>query len=334
MTIIPGSGLIHAEAIHNRASAFLDTLSPATRADVEAKIATLKYHEAVGCLSPKMYIGKRVLDWEAGLGGFAAAFFCLGASEVVAIDSWVTKSAISPEILSCDAIEFHQVSIGSFVENRKELGSRFDLVFSNTVTEHISDLPSSFDAIQQILSADGVYMNVHDNYYSPCGSHDHGFWFYGDAGQVVFQGVDCWNRPERCDASAEHRVKLLSAMPWTWNERLEARRDPTACVTCPYFKRGQPWGHLKSVDDFPYDFEDKSFFTLREGSSLNKFTTFQVRQFLVEAGFRVDKFHRNRAMNAVPDDLLECGFSALELTTTTSVWICSKVDASANATAF
>ena len=312
-----GEGDVDA-SVSGRARAFLDTLGPAARSDVESKIATLRYHEAVGCLSPDMYVGKRILDWEAGLGGFAGAFYCLGASEVVAIDSWVTESAIAPEILSCDAIEFQQIAIGNYV------GSDFDLVFSNTVTEHIGDLPSAFDAIRNLLNDGGFYFNVHDNYYSPCGSHDHGFWFYGDKGQVVFQGVDCWDRSEKCEASAEHRARLLEAMPWTWNDRLEARRDPPACVTCPYFKRSQPWGHLRSVDTFPYDFDDRSFFTLREGTSLNKFTTFQIRQLLAEAGFTVHRFHRNRAENSVPVDLIESGFSPLELTTTTSVWVCSK----------
>ena len=294
-----------------------------SRADVEDKIATLRYHESCGCLSPDMYVGKRILDWEAGLGGFSAAFYCLGAREIVAIDSWVAPDVIAPEIRACDAITFEQTSIGDFLARNPSL-TPFDLVFSNTVTEHITDLPTSFDAIRRLLSEGGFYLNVHDNYYSPCGSHDHGFWFYGDQNRVVFQGVDCWNHANKCEASAEHRARLLTNMPWTWNERLDARRDPPACVTCPYFKRSQPWGHLASVNSFPYDFDDGSFFTLRPGSSLNKFTTFQIRQMLSEAGFKVERFHRNRANNPVPTDLLDSGFSALELTTTTSVWLSSK----------
>lgn len=324
MTTLSDHDQFTPEAIEARAQSFLDTLSPATRADVEGKIATLRYHESCGCLWPELYVGKTVLDWEAGMGGFSGAFYCLGARDIVAIDSWVAPEVIAPELRACSAIRFQQIPIIEFAQARGADEQPFDLVFSNTVTEHITDLPGSFDMIRRLMTDSGAYLNVHDNYYSPCGSHDHGFWFYGDAGRITFQGVDCWARAEKCDASAEHRERLLKQMPWTWNDRLEARRDPPACTTCPYFRRSQPWGHLASVDTFVHDFEDRSFFTLRGGSSLNKFTTFQLRQFLNEASLKVIRFHRNRATNAVPVDLLESGFSPLELTTTTSVWLCAK----------
>lgn len=312
-----------ASTIEARAEAFLETLIPSVRADVDDKVRTLKFHEAVGCLSPDMYIGKRVLDWEAGLGGFAAAFYCLGASEVVAIDSWVEPSVISPELRQVDALTFEKISAVEYARRQSQAAQKFDLIFSNTVTEHIADLPAAFDALKSLSTDDGWYLNVHDNYYSPCGSHDHGFWFYGDAGRIDFQGVDCWARDEKCEASAAHRQRLLDDLPWTWNERLDSQRNPERCSECPYARRSQPWAHLRYVDDFSRVFDDRSFFTQREGSSLNKLNTFQIRQLLGEAGFEVVRFHRNRCTNSPSPELLDSGFSPLELTTTTSVWLCA-----------
>jgi len=303
---------------------FLASLPDDLRADVEGKIRELKWHEHLGSLSPEMYLGKRVLDWEAGLGGFSAAFYCLGAAEVVAIDSWVSPGAINPLIHSIGSFSFKNISIADFLMQDYSHLASFDLVFSNTVTEHIGDLPSALLNIKSLLKDDGTYLNIHDNYYSPCGSHDHGFWFYDGSGAIAFQGVACWTMPEKCDASAGHRQGLLDRMPWTWNERLEQRRDPTACADCPYYRRGQPWAHLASVDKFVETFDDPSFLTWQPGSSLNKVTTFQMRQLLIEAGFKVLAFHRNRCTNLPSDALIDAGFSQLELTTTTTVWTCSK----------
>lgn len=310
--------------IQARADHFLSTLSPQSRIDVESKLETISWHESVGMMHPEMYVGKRVLDWEAGMGGFAAAFYCLGAKEVIAIDSWVEPSSIAKEYQAVDAISFCRISISDYVKSLVSEAEKFDLIFANTVTEHITDLPSAFQNLWKILDNNGNFINVHDNYYSPCGSHDHGFWFYGDAGHIDFQGIDCWSLKEKCNASTAHRAKLLQQMPWTWNERLDSKRTPSDCGACPYFKRSQPWAHLKNVDDFIHTFDDRSFLTQQEGSSLNKLTTFQVRQMLNEANFNLKRFYRNRCNNVVPNDLIEMGFSELELTTTTSVWQCVK----------
>ncbi|WP_298199272.1 methyltransferase domain-containing protein [Novosphingobium sp.] len=316
--------MLSASDISQRANEFLATLPGPVRADVEGKIQELRWHESAGCLSPDMYLGKRVLDWEAGLGGFSGAFYCLGAGEVVAIDSWVEPGSVAYEIRNAPGISFSRMSIQDFIRDPANGPASFDLLFSNTVTEHISDLPGAFTALHSVLKPGGHYLNIHDNYYSPCGSHDHGFWFYGDAGAVTHQGVECWSQPEKCTASAQHRARLLTNMPWTWNDRLERLRDPNACRTCPYYMRSQPWGHLTSVDDFSRVFDDPSFMTLRPGSSLNKLTTFQVRQICQEAGFRLVRFHRNRCTNQPAGPVLELGISELELTTTTTVWLLAR----------
>lgn len=307
-----------------RAKAFLDTLSPAACSDVEGKMQALKWHEDAGALKPDMYVGKRVLDWEAGLGGFSAAFYCLGAREVVAIDSWVDPSAVPEQFINTSHLSFEQISISDYATRIENRTGGFDLIFSNTVTEHINDLPSAFTIIINMMNEEGLYLNIHDNYYSPCGSHDHGFWFYGQNGYIQFQGSDCWATVERCNSSSSHRAHMTQNMPWTWNKTLDDQRNPTNCGDCPYFRRAQPWAHLKYVDDFARIFSDKSFFTQRAGSSLNKLTTFQVRQLLNEAGFHLNHFHRNECANTPSAELIVAGFSPLELKTTTSVWLCSK----------
>jgi hypothetical protein len=113
-------------------------------------------------------------------------------------------------------------------------------------------------------------------------------------------------------------------MSWTWNEELEATRDPSNCASCSYFKRSQHWAHLTAVDEFTTVFNDPSFLTGRPGSSLNKLTTFQVRQLLNEAGFQLKKFHRNTCANEAPIELVDAGFSPLELKTTTTQWLCTR----------
>jgi hypothetical protein len=217
-----------------------------------------------------------------------------------------------------------KISAADFFENHGDLSKNFDLIFSNTVTEHITDLSNALACLHGMLNHSGYYFNVHDNYYSPCGSHDHGFWFYGADGAIEFQGVPCWAAQDKCAASAAHREKLLTQMPWTWNQRLEARKNPEKCAACPYYRRSQPWANLTYVDEFVETFDDPSFLTWKPSSSLNKITTFQLRQLLGEAGFQVLGFHRNRCTNVPPAHLVDAGFSPLELTTTTSVWKCWK----------
>lgn len=316
--------ILSQEQVQHRAEIFLASLPDDVRRDVEGKIQELKWHEALGLLSPQMYFGKKVLDWEAGLGGFSAAFYCLGAAQIVAIDSWVDPSIVCKKFVDLEQMTFMKTSAADFSSNHNSLAQDFDLIFSNTVTEHITDLPGAMSCLHGMLKDNGFYLNVHDNYYSPCGSHDHGFWFYGADNAIEFQGVACWASQDKCAVSAGHREKLLTQMPWTWNDRLEAKRNPENCDSCPYYRRSQPWANLTYVDEFVETFDDPSFLTWKPGSSLNKITTFQLRQILVEAGFNVMGFHRNRCTNVPPAHLLDAGLSPLELTTTTSVWKCSK----------
>jgi 2-polyprenyl-6-hydroxyphenyl methylase/3-demethylubiquinone-9 3-methyltransferase len=295
------------------------------REKLKKSIFSMSFYFRSEALPLDLFEGKRVLDWEAGLGNLSMVLLFLGASEVVAIDSWVPATNIPVSYFDSGKFYYEQAPIEGFKEGILDNPDKmFDVVFSNTVTEHIQNIPYAFDCVRDVLKSDGYYFNVHDNYYSPCGSHDHGFWFYGKGGRVEFQGAKCWESADKCAASAEHRTKLLTNVPWTWNAALDSRRDPSNCRKCPYWVRSQPWAHLRSASKFRDVYADKSFFSQRESSVLNKLTTFQVGQFLNEAGFDIIKLTRNRCNNPVEPDMLEMGFSSLELTTTTSMWFAAK----------
>jgi SAM-dependent methyltransferase len=246
-----------------------------------------------------------------------------GAREVVAIDSWTTIDAVPEVVRSLPGFIFQQSSILNWEQTNKDKRGKFDLVFSNTVTEHIGDLPSAFDVIARLVQPDGLYFNNHDNYYSPCGSHDHGFWFYGANGCVDFQGINCWAMEKKCAASHEHRSRVAATLPWTWPARNDDELTPENCALCRYFRRSQPWAHLRYVDEFVDLYNDKSFVTApRPASSLNKITPFLLRQLLNEAGFKIVKWHRTYSANKPDEEILDLGIAAVDLTTQTILTLC------------
>jgi SAM-dependent methyltransferase len=305
---------------------FLATLPTEYANRVRARLQELQHFRNLRILEPEAYVGKVVLDWEAGDGAFSIALLLLGSAAVVAIDSWAGTDGIPPAARIVPGFSFYQISIQEWERKYAQSNVQFDLVFSNTVTEHIADLASAFDCIHRLLRNDGLYFNNHDNYYSACGSHDHGFWYYGDKGAIRFQGVDCWNREEKCAASSAHRTEIANRLPWTWSPQNDKELTPECCQNCRYYKRSQPWAHLLCVEEFREVFNDRSFVTPpRFGSSLNKITPFMLRQMLNEAGFKILACHRSRSTNIPEAKLIEMGFSALDLTTQTILTLCAPV---------
>lgn len=296
----------------------LASFSQAYAGRVRSRMAEIYRFQNSGLLTPDMYIGKDVLDWEAGDSAFSIAFLLLGAANVLAIDSWTTP----PPALGIEGFSFLQSPLADWAALESRSFSHFDLVFSNTVTEHIGNLPTTFDAIRGLLKSDGFYFNNHDNYYSPCGSHDHGFWFYGQAGRVDFQGVACWDAEEKCAFSEEHRARLTKQWPWTWSERNDNALRPDDCKQCRYYKRSKPWAHLHAVSEFSDVFNDPSFTMQRAKSGINKLTPFQLLQLLAEARLEVIKIVRTYASNEPDETLYEFGFSRLDLTTTNVRTLC------------
>jgi 2-polyprenyl-6-hydroxyphenyl methylase/3-demethylubiquinone-9 3-methyltransferase len=90
----------------------------------------------------------------------------------------------------------------------------------------------------------------------------------------------------------------MEVTPPIWSEQLESMRDPNDCTTCPYFKRSQPWAHLKYQREFNTLFPFPMFKTL-DGGYLNKMTIFQIRQFALEAGFDIELEERYWLMNTI-----------------------------------
>lgn len=274
--------------------------------------------DALGVLPRSAIEGARVLDWECGLGAFAASLLERGASEVVGIDSWLDPAHAATLRENLSRAAFHPLSLEAFLGSDHATGP-FDLVFANTVTEHLPDLPARFRDCRRALAPDGSLFLNHDSYYQPTGAHDHGFLFYGADGQVVFQGERCWQSPDRCAHSKAHRDSIRERFPWSWDDRVESLCDPSDCDACPYYRRAQPWAHLLYQEDFQRLFPNPVFSTGRPESTLNKLTTFQLRQWLVESGFEIEAWHPVTVGNPPPAVLLDAPFAfhPVELRTST-----------------
>jgi SAM-dependent methyltransferase len=286
------------------------------RARVQGRLADLALLMKSGVISPEHIADKVVLDWECGDGAFVAAFGLSGARRIIASDKWLDIARIPPVLRDAPDFHFKATAIAAF---ERELHGMVDLVFANTVTEHMQDLPGDFAAVHRVLRPGGHFVINHDNYYQPVGSHDHGFLYY-EGGQVVRQGPDCWNSDLKCAASQAHRDDIAERLPWTWDRRNETHRDPLNCKACHYYKRSQPWAHLIYQDEFDALFPQDSFSTGRETSSLNKATVFQLRQFLIEAGFEIEKEHREMIGNRPPEVLLNLATQFTDIDLRTSMY--------------
>lgn len=279
---------------------------------------TLKTFEREDSLLPTDLVGKRVLDWECGLGAYAATFLELGAASVTGIDTWLNVEHAKNSLTLLPRSRFERISLERFSERPENWGA-YDLVFSNTVTEHMLNLPRALTICYQLLAKNGLLIVNHDNYYQPVGSHDHGFLFYNDNGQIVFQGSRCWDTVEKCTTSADYRRSISERLPWTWTPHMESRLTPEDCTQCPYYRRAQPWAHLLYQNDFLGVFPQQVFTTGYAQSTLNKVTPFQLRQFVIEAGFVVERWTEHRITNQPPASLLNppYRFSVDDLRTST-----------------
>jgi SAM-dependent methyltransferase/LPS sulfotransferase NodH len=289
-------------------------LDKAFRKRVAYRAEELATFVTSGLIEADQIKGKTVLDWECGDGAFAVALGQMGARRVLASDLWLDVGRLDPGLKAAPGYQFHRAGIRDLAT---DLAGRLDFVFANTVTEHMPDLPADFAAVFRVLKPGGYFFTNHDNYYQPVGSHDHGFLGYRSDG-IARTGPDCWNMAESCAASQEHRQDVATRMPWTWDARNEAALSPLACEACPYYRRSQPWAHLLYQDDFRTLYPQDSFTTGQANSSLNKVTTFQLRQLLVEAGFQIIRENRLTVKNTPPDRLLHGPhrFPASELVTT------------------
>lgn len=296
----------------------LSTFSIDMQNRVAARLRVLDEMIADGRMDPKWFKNKKVIDWEAGDCAFAVALFLRGASFVVAIDTWLMPHLVPNKLMEHSQFYIAKQSIHDFYETSED--KNFDFIFANTVTEHLQNLPLAFDTVRSLLSHDGVFVTNHDNYYQPVGHHDHGMLYYSGS-KIVFQGVECWNTKEKCATSNEHRSNISDKYPWTWSVQHEKQRNPEACDQCPYYKRSKPWAHLIYQSDFNKTWSP-TFTTHPERGTINKVTPFQLRQFIIEAGFFIIKEHHSKLQNDIPAQLLI--EHTPEFLTTSMVWIAAK----------
>ena len=353
-------------------------ISDIRKLDPEFDSTYISYRDAIahwrnqGLWHDEMILGKSVLDWECGRGAFAAIFVELGAESVVGIDTWLDVDYATHILSRLPRATFHQMSIRDFAQTAGK-DDLYDLIFANTVTEHLIDLSQQLVMCYDLLKSTGRLLINHDNYYGPLGSHDHGFLvsfqmggtlakvrqqlpgqkrlcpprialatglfatfarmaerlrflFYGEGNRIEFKGPQCWSDPRKCEASEQFRQSIIQRFPWTWDEQIESLIDPNDCDECPYYKRSRPWAHLIYQDDFRRIFPQVSFTTGYEKSSLNKVTTFQLRQYIIEAGFDIESWVPGMVTNEPPDSLTKppYNFNLDELRTSMVTAVCSK----------
>lgn len=293
--------------------------SPDMQARVAARLHVLDEMIRDGRMDPQWFKGKRVIDWEAGDCAFAVALFLRGASSIVAIDTWLMPELVPEALKEHPQFYIAKESIQEFQSSHAS--EKFDLIFANTVTEHLQALPVAFDTVRNLLAPGGLFVTNHDNYYQPGGHHDHGMLYYAGA-KIVFQGTECWDSVTKCVASREHRALIGEKYPWTWNAHHEAQRNPENCEACPYFKRAKPWAHLLYQHNFTNTW-GVTFTTHPDRGTINKVTPFQLRQYVIEAGFEIIKEHHAKVQNDVPTQLL--AEHTPETLTTSMVWIAASV---------
>jgi hypothetical protein len=289
--MLPEEGLLGGDV-----SALVEQLPEDFRQRVKLRLSELDGYIAAGLVPVDSFRDRPVVDWEAGDAAFSVAFLIRGARHVFAIDTWMNLDQIPEPLKACQQLTIRKASIRQFSH---EAHSSAALVFSNTVTEHLQELRN----VYQILGPGGAFFTNHDNYYQPVGSHDHGFLYYGRWRHIERVCPACWLDAKKCEASAAYRDEIRQKLPWTWDERNERSLNSANCADCHYYMRAQPWAHLIFQDRFHSVFPQVSFHTGVDGASLNKITPFQLRQYILEAGFCIEKSERAFVKNKPPAEL-------------------------------
>jgi hypothetical protein len=245
--------------------------------------------------------GRIVWDLGCGWAAFSLAFLAQGAKGVVATDTFLDRSQIPVALFSTGLIDFRQCaadSLSTEVFPLSELAP--SLVFMHLMTEHVDDLPSLFSSIRAQCSTNTKLFIHHDNYYHPVGHHDHGFLMLdAEKHAITSLATPCWTSLSGCISSEKHRAQLSRERVWQWGDVSDSTRDPSNCQNCNYRIRAQPWAHLIAANNFASVWPE-AFFT----DALNKITPFQLRQYLIEAGYQIDSEVRNELNNKVPQELL------------------------------
>lgn len=250
------------------------------------------------CLPPETYVGKDVLELGCGLGAASATFVARGARSVWGVDPALTVEQVEA-LQALPGAKFTPAPFFAELVGER----RFDLAYSRVVTEHLSELPRVLDAVYAVLRPGGRFVGLHDSYYGPMGAHDQGMFgpSESDPEEIVVKAVACWSAPGKCETSSDFRAAY--AREYDWRSR-EWTLTPDDCTLCPYYRRAQLWSHLLHARDYSTLFAG-DFFRAGARGGLNKVTPFQLRQFLVEAGFAVETWRPEKVTNPPPPELLE-----------------------------
>jgi SAM-dependent methyltransferase len=259
------------------------------------------------CLPAAAYQGKDVLDVGCGLGAASALFLQRGARSVWGIDPLLTSEQFQalrllPNATFCAA----PLDLGLFGEQR------FDLVYARFVTEHLPDLAGAFVTLFQLLRPGGRLVALHDNYYSPLGAQDHAFvWPVNEQSRLIdARGPKCWQSPQKCSVSEAYRQEIAQRYD---GSLAQWQLTPDDCTQCPYYQRSQPWGHLLYQEQFSRLYVGPAFQS-KAANGLNKVTPFQLKQYLLEAGFRLTHWESAPVKNN-PAQILLSQFSEADLCT-------------------
>ena len=252
--------------------------------------------------------GLNVWDIGCGWGDFTSAFIAEGANHVIATDIALDYKHIPESLFQHQRASFREGDTEKLcpLVFDGQFGSVPNILFMHLMTEHVDDLKSFIKAIRSNISADCILLIRHDNYYQPVGHHDHSFLFLDPVTYTVQpQTISCWTKPERCAAYILNRKNLPN---WQWSVDSEETVGHD-CDQCNYKLRSQPWAHLLYQNEFNKIWPEPFF-----KNSLNKITIFQIRQFLMEAGFGISNEQRSWISNEIPADLI-CNFSKHDLQT-------------------
>jgi SAM-dependent methyltransferase len=271
------------------------------------------------CLPPRCYVDKDILELGCGLGAGCALYVACGARSV-----WGFDPTLHPDHLYHLRV-LPRARFTSGVLTEQAVGDRrFDLIYAHFVTEHVGDLSSTFALIHRLLRPGGRFVGLHANYYGPLGGHDHAFIETRATERgvmMVSKAVPCWESPARCEASAEFRKTCEGRYEWTVKDW---QLTPEDCSRCLYYQRAQVWSHLLYQDEYPRNYPGRSYRCAVDGG-LNKATPFQVRQHLIETGFRVPVWVLDEAANDPPPILLR-QFTPTDLKVSNILFAADRID--------
>jgi SAM-dependent methyltransferase len=249
--------------------------------------------------SPADYVGKHVLDFGGSGGQLAVALLAKGAASATLVDPEISEEIFTQLCKISNLKIVRGYAEEMLAENKNE----FDFIVAHSVTEHVRDLVAVFSVLKELIKPGGKFFIAHDNYFHASGHHDNIILQIGDDGRYGYQGPKCWETG-LCQDSSAFRRSMMDSLPFIWSIENELTLKDGNCLNCNFKKRCSPWAHILYQDEFNQVFKEPVFSTGRENSVLNKITPFQLRQFLVEAGFKIDLWERSLINNPVPEELM------------------------------